>query len=85
MHDGQPPGGTGQRHVQGAQALCRRYGTLFVVDEIQTGLGRTGRSFALEEWRLEPDFVLVGKALSGGYMPVAAMVTTGGVSFFHIA
>jgi ornithine--oxo-acid transaminase len=47
-----------------------------VVDEIQTGLGRTGRWFALEHWGLQPDFVLVGKALSGGYMPVAAMVTT---------
>jgi ornithine--oxo-acid transaminase len=66
-----PPG-----YLQAAQALCRRYGTLFVVDEIQTGLGRTGKWFALEHWGLEPDFVLVGKALSGGYMPVAAMVTS---------
>jgi ornithine--oxo-acid transaminase len=62
-------------YLQGAQELCRRYGTMFVVDEIQTGLGRTGKWFALEHWGLEPDFVLVGKALSGGYMPVAAMVT----------
>jgi ornithine--oxo-acid transaminase len=59
-----------------AQQLCRKYGTLFVADEIQTGLGRTGKWFALEHWGLQPDFVLVGKALSGGYMPVAAMVTT---------
>jgi ornithine--oxo-acid transaminase len=66
-----PPAG----YLQAAQALCRRYGTLFVIDEIQTGLGRTGKWFALEHWGLEPDFVLVGKALSGGYMPVAAMVT----------
>jgi acetylornithine/succinyldiaminopimelate/putrescine aminotransferase len=66
-----PPEG----YLQGAQELCRRYGTMFVVDEIQTGLGRTGKWFALEHWGLEPDFVLVGKALSGGYMPVAAMVT----------
>ena len=65
-----PPG-----YLTGAQDLCRRYGTMFVLDEIQTGLGRTGRWFALDEWGLEPDFVLVGKALSGGYMPVAAMVT----------
>jgi ornithine--oxo-acid transaminase len=62
-------------YLQAAQALCRRYGTMFVVDEVQTGLGRTGTWFALEHWGLEPDFVLVGKALSGGYMPVAAMVT----------
>jgi len=65
-----PPAG----YLQGAQALCRRYGTLFVADEIQTGLGRTGSWFALEQWGLEPDMVLVGKALSGGYMPVAATV-----------
>ena len=63
-------------YLRSAQELCRRYGTLFVVDEIQTGLGRTGRWFALEHWDLQPDFVLVGKALSGGYVPVAAMVTT---------
>jgi ornithine--oxo-acid transaminase len=62
-------------YLVAAQALCRRYGALFVLDEIQTGLGRTGRTFALEEQSLEPDVVLVGKALSGGYMPVAAMVT----------
>ncbi len=67
-----PPDG----YLAGAQELCRRHGTLFVLDEIQTGLGRTGRWFALERWGLEPDFVLVGKALSGGYMPTAAMVTT---------
>jgi ornithine--oxo-acid transaminase len=66
-----PPAG----YLGAAQDLCRRYGTLFVVDEIQTGLGRTGDWFALDRDGLEPDFVLVGKALSGGYMPVAAMVT----------
>src|SRR5439155_11614112 len=66
-----PPAG----YLQAAQALCRRYGTLFVVDEVQTGLGRTGKWFAAEHWGLEPDFVLVGKSLSGGYMPVAAMAT----------
>lgn len=66
-----PPAG----YLQAAQELCRRYGTLLVVDEVQTGLGRTGAWFALEHAGLEPDFVLVGKALSGGYMPVAAMVT----------
>ncbi len=66
-----PPEG----YLQSAQTLCRRYGTLFIVDEVQTGLGRTGRWFALEHWGLEPDLVVVGKGLGGGYMPVAAMIT----------
>ncbi len=66
-----PPAG----YLQGAQELCRRYGTLFAVDEVQTGLGRTGTMFALDRYGLEPDFVTIGKALSGGYMPVSAMVT----------
>jgi ornithine--oxo-acid transaminase len=65
-----------EAYLRAAQELCRRYGTMFVVDEVQTGLGRTGKWFALEHWALQPDFVLVGKALSGGYMPVAAMVTS---------
>jgi ornithine--oxo-acid transaminase len=67
-----PPEG----YLEAAQELCRLHGTLFVIDEIQTGLGRTGRWFALDRWGLEPDVVLVGKALSGGFMPTAAMVTT---------
>ena len=58
--------------LEGAQALCRRYGTLFCVDEVQTGFGRTGRLFALEHWGLEPDLVTVAKSLSGGYVPVGA-------------
>jgi ornithine--oxo-acid transaminase len=62
-------------YLRGAQELCRRFGTMFVLDEVQTGLGRTGKWFALEHWGLDPDFVLIGKALSGGYLPVAAMFT----------
>jgi len=61
-------------YLQGAQELCRRYGTLFCVDEVQTGLGRTGRMFACEHWGLEPDLITVAKALSGGYVPVGALL-----------
>jgi len=58
-----------------AQALCRQYGTLFICDEVQTGLGRTGKWFAFEHWKLEPDILTMAKALSGGYVPAAAIVT----------
>jgi ornithine--oxo-acid transaminase len=61
-------------YLPGAQALCRRYGTLFCVDEVQTGFGRTGRMFASEHWGLEPDLITVAKALSGGYVPVGALL-----------
>src|SRR5215468_8006439 len=64
-----PPG-----YLEGAQELCRRYGTLFAVDEVQTGLGRTGKLFAFEHWGLEPDLVTVAKSLSGGYVPVGALL-----------
>jgi len=59
-------------YLAGVQELCRRYGTLFCVDEVQTGFGRTGRLFGLEHWSLEPDIVTVAKSLSGGYVPVGA-------------
>jgi ornithine--oxo-acid transaminase len=59
-----------------AQDLCRRHGTLLVMDEVQTGLGRSGRFFCHEHWGLEPDIITISKALSGGYVPVGAMLTT---------
>jgi ornithine--oxo-acid transaminase len=58
-----------------AARLCRRQGALFVADEIQTGLGRTGTFLAIErEGDVEPDMVLVSKALSGGYVPIGAVL-----------
>jgi ornithine--oxo-acid transaminase len=64
-----------ENYLSGAADLCRRYGTLFVVDEVQTGLGRTGRFLAIEHWNVEPDMILLAKALSGGHVPVGAVVT----------
>ena len=62
-------------YLRGAQALCRKHGTLFVADEIQTGMGRTGRFLAVEHWGVEPDIVLLAKTLSGGHVPVGAVLT----------
>jgi len=56
----------------GVQSLCQRYGSLFVADEVQTGLGRTGKMWAYEHYGLTPDMITVSKALSGGYVPVGA-------------
>src|SRR6201982_2144787 len=61
--------------LPGALALCRKYGTLLIADEIQTGIGRTGKFLAVEHWNVEPDMVLLARALSGGHVPVGALLT----------
>jgi len=66
-----PPG-----YLASAQSLCRAAGTLFVCDEVQTGLARTGRFLALEHWQLEPDIVCIAKALSGGMVPIGAALVS---------
>jgi ornithine--oxo-acid transaminase len=63
-------------YLQGAQRLCRDAGTLFACDEVQTGIGRTGRFLALEHWDLQPDIICVAKALSGGLVPIGAVLVS---------
>jgi len=65
---------------EAVQELCQRYGTLFVADEVQTGLGRTGKLWAHEHFGLRPDIITTSKALSGGYIPVGAMISSTEVS-----
>jgi ornithine--oxo-acid transaminase len=62
-------------YLKAVADLCRKYGALFIADEIQTGLGRTGKFLAIEHWGVEPDMVLLAKALSGGHVPVGALLT----------
>ena len=57
-----------------ARRLCEAHGTLFIADEIQTGLGRTGAMWAVEHWGVEPDMLISAKALSGGQIPVGAVM-----------
>ncbi|HTW97585.1 MAG TPA: aspartate aminotransferase family protein, partial [Acidimicrobiales bacterium] len=62
------------------QQMCKKYGTLLVVDEVQSGLGRTGKLWAHEHWGVVPDVMTVSKALSGGFVPVGAMICSEEVS-----
>ena len=58
------------------ESLCKKYGTLFVADEIQTGIGRTGKFWAIDHWKVKPDIICMAKALSGGFIPVGAVAMT---------
>ncbi|MCU1303363.1 MAG: aminotransferase [Candidatus Sulfotelmatobacter sp.] len=63
-----------QSYLNDAQAMCRRYGTLLVADEVQTGMFRTGSFLASHHFGIEPDIVVLAKALSGGLIPVSAVL-----------
>ncbi len=62
-------------YLPGVAELCRKHGAVFALDEVQTGYGRTGKMFACEHWNVEPDILITAKALSGGYVPVAAVMS----------
>ena len=63
-------------YLAGAQRLCREAGALLIADEVQCGLGRTGRLFAVEHWGVEPDLMVLAKALGGGVVPAGAILGT---------
>jgi ornithine--oxo-acid transaminase len=64
-----PPG-----YLAGAEKLCKKFGTLLVLDEVQTGIGRTGTFITGQREKVQPDMVVLAKALSGGLVPVAAVL-----------
>ncbi len=68
-----PPDG----YLPSIRRICERYGILFIDDEVMTGMGRTGRWFAVEHWGVSPDIMVLGKGMSGGYFPLSAMITRG--------
>ena len=62
-----------QEYMQGVQALCRKHGILLILDEVQTGIGRTGKAFAFQNFGLEPDIISLAKAIGNG-VPMGAIV-----------
>jgi adenosylmethionine-8-amino-7-oxononanoate aminotransferase len=67
-----PPSG----YLQSAAEICRRHGVLLIADEVMTGMGRTGRNFALEHWDVAPDILVTAKGLSSGYAPLGAVLVS---------
>jgi len=64
------------QYVQALSDTCRRHGILFILDEVATGFGRTGKMFACEHAGLTPDILCLAKGITGGYLPLAATLTT---------
>ena len=64
-----PPG-----YLQSIAEICRRHGVLLIADEVMTGMGRTGRKFAVEHWEVAPDILVTAKGLSSGYAPLGAVI-----------
>ncbi|CRG93669.1 ornithine aminotransferase, putative [Plasmodium gallinaceum] len=68
-----------ENYLSGVYDLCKKYNVLFVTDEIQTALGRTGKMLCSQHSNVKPDIVLLGKALSGGYYPISAVLANNDV------
>jgi len=66
-----PPDG----YLSFIRKICERYGIFYIDDEVMTGIGRTGKWFAIEHWGVTPDIMVLGKGMSGGYFPLSAMIT----------
>jgi adenosylmethionine-8-amino-7-oxononanoate aminotransferase len=71
-----PPEGYAQRVEQ----ICREHGILLIADEVMTGMGRTGKPFAVGHWNVEPDLILVGKGIASGYAPLGAVLVSARVA-----
>jgi adenosylmethionine-8-amino-7-oxononanoate aminotransferase len=66
-----PPG-----YLEKVAEVCRRHGVLLIADEVMTGMGRTGRNFAVDHWKVAPDILVTAKGLSSGYAPLGAVIAS---------
>ena len=65
-----------QGYLQEIAAICRHHGVLLIADEVMTGMGRTGRNFAVEHWGMAPDIIVTAKGMSSGYAPLGAVIAS---------
>src|ERR1041385_92214 len=66
-----PPG-----YLQSIAEICQRHGILLIADEVMTGMGRTGKNFAIEHYNISPDILVTAKGLSSGYAPLGAVIAS---------
>jgi adenosylmethionine-8-amino-7-oxononanoate aminotransferase len=65
-----------EEYYKAVGEICRRHNLLFIVDEVTTGFGRTGKLFTSQDWEIQPDILCLGKAISSGYLPLSATLAT---------
>ena len=65
-----------QGYLKSIEEVCRKHGVLLIADEVMTGMGRTGRNFAIEHWDVKPDILVTAKGMSSGYAPLGAVIAT---------
>jgi adenosylmethionine-8-amino-7-oxononanoate aminotransferase len=65
-----------QGYLQSVAEICQRHGVLLIADEVMTGMGRTGRNFAVDHWEVKPDILVTAKGLSSGYAPLGAVIAS---------
>ncbi|HST09340.1 MAG TPA: aspartate aminotransferase family protein [Terriglobales bacterium] len=63
-------------YLQSVAEICRKHGVLLIADEVMTGMGRTGRNFAVDHWNIAPDILVAAKGLSSGYAPLGAVIAS---------
>lgn len=66
----------GDSYWKRIREICTKYGVLLIADEVMTGLGRTGKNFAMQHWNVEPDILIVGKGVAAGYQPLSAVIAS---------